>query len=357
MLTYLSLCSGIEAASVAWQPLGWQPVAFAEIEPFPCAVLAHHYPHVPNLGDMTTIDGSKYRGTVDLIVGGTPCQSFSVAGKRGGISDPRGALALAFVELVRDVSPRWIVWENVPGVFSSGGGADFKAFANALVDIGYPVAWRVLDAQYFGVPQRRRRVYIVGYLGDWRPAAAVLFEPHSLRGNHSPRRKKAKDIAGAFTSCAYSGGLGCRPEGAANGHFVPQYEKVARTLTNRHDGSPCYDRGPNIVATPINTQVELRHKALGERTGLGIGKEGDPAFTLQGSHSHAVHNHKQGVRRLTPLECERLQGFPDHYTDVPHKGKIAAGAPRYRAIGNSMAVPVMRWIEERIGAVSGGIAG
>lgn len=296
MIRYLSLCSGIEAASVAWQQLGWQPVAFAEIEPFPCAVLAHHYPDVPNLGDMTAIDGSNYRGTIDLIVGGTPCQSFSVAGKRGGISDPRGALAFAFVELVRDVSPRWIIWENVPGVFSSGEGADFKAFATALVQCGYHVAWRVLDAQYFGVPQRRRRVYLVGHFGDWRPAAAVLFEPHSLRGHSAPRKKKAQNLAGTVDASlgrnrgagtppgvitqALTGriGTGSDDNKAQGGFYLPeivsqamsckwakgtsgpagdehhnliatsQYGEIAGALTSRNDGSPCHDRGPTIVA-------------------------------------------------------------------------------------------------------------
>lgn len=159
-MRYLSLCSGIEAATVAWRSLGWQPVAFAEIEPFPCAVLKHHYPEIPNLGDITRIDGSRYRGAVDLVVGGTPCQDFSIAGQRAGLAGERGGLALVFTQILSVVRPEWVVWENVPGVFSTNGGRDFGAFLRALDDIGYSCAWRVLDAQFFGVPQRRRRVYI-----------------------------------------------------------------------------------------------------------------------------------------------------------------------------------------------------
>ena len=174
-IRYLSVCAGIEAFSVAARGLPFEPVAFSEIEPFPCAVLAHHYPDVPNLGDMTKIDGRKYRGAVDLIVGGTPCQDFSVAGKRAGMAGERGSLALDYIYLVDEVSPRWIVWENVPGVLSSNGGKDFARFVRNLGECGYGWAYRVLDAQYFGVPQRRRRVILVGYFGDWRPAAAVLF--------------------------------------------------------------------------------------------------------------------------------------------------------------------------------------
>ena len=189
VLRYLSVCSGIEAATVAWGPLGWKPVAFSEVERFPCAVLAHHYPEVPNLGDMTKIDGRKYRGTVDLLVGGTPCQDFSVAGKRAGLSGERSGLALDFIRLAREITSRWILWENVPGCLSTNGGIDFGYFAQALAECGYHLAYRILDAQFFGVPQRRRRVFLVGHLGDWRPAAAVLFEPHSLRRDTSQGRK------------------------------------------------------------------------------------------------------------------------------------------------------------------------
>ena len=173
-MRYLSVCSGIEAATVAWHHMGWKPVYFSEIEPFPSAVLAHHYPFVTNLGDMTKFQEWP-DAKVDLLVGGTPCQSFSVAGLRKGLQDPRGNLALTYLAIADKYRPRWLVWENVPGVLSSNGGRDFGAFLGALAELGYGFAYRVLDAQYFGLAQRRARVFVVGHLGDWRRAAAVLF--------------------------------------------------------------------------------------------------------------------------------------------------------------------------------------
>ena len=194
-MRFLSVCSGIEAASVAWTPLGWEAVAFSEIEPFPCAVLAHHYPSVPNWGDMTKFQEWP-DADVDLLCGGTPCQSFSVAGLRKGLADPRGNLMLTFGAIAAKYRPRWLVWENVPGVLSSNGGRDFGAFLGMLGQLGYGFAYRVLDAQYFGVPQRRRRVFVVGCLGDWRRAAAVLFERQSMSGDSAPSREAGKGIAG-----------------------------------------------------------------------------------------------------------------------------------------------------------------
>jgi DNA (cytosine-5)-methyltransferase 1 len=188
---YGSVCSGIEAATVAWHPLGWTPAFFSEIEKFPRAALQHHYPNVPLHGDFTTIKGDEY-GSIDLLVGGTPCQSFSVAGLRK--DDARGNLALEYLRLVDRTQPRWIVWENVPGVLSSNKGRDFGAFLGALVELGYGFAYRVLDAQYFGVAQRRRRVFVVGYVGDWRPATVVLFERESVRGYPASRRKTGEKL-------------------------------------------------------------------------------------------------------------------------------------------------------------------
>jgi len=195
-MRFLSLCSGIEAASVAWATLGWKAAAFAEIEAFPSAVLAHHYPDVPNLGDITKFKEWPDLGAIDLICGGTPCQSFSVAGLRKGLADPRGNLALTFLAIVDRYRPRYVVWENVPGVLSSDGGRDFAAFLGGLGQLGYGWAYRVLDAQHVrvdgfprAVPQRRRRVFVVGYLGDWRRAAAVLSEPESVLGHTPPRRE------------------------------------------------------------------------------------------------------------------------------------------------------------------------
>jgi DNA (cytosine-5)-methyltransferase 1 len=190
-MNYVSLCDGIGAVHVAWQPLGWRCLWTSEIEAFPIAVVEHHW-KLPNLGDMTKIDGKKaveQYGQPDLVCGGTPCQSFSVAGLRKGMADPRGNLALVFLRLVDTLRPRWVVWENVPGVLSSGQGRDFGSFLGALGQFGYGFAYRVLDAQFFGVPQRRRRVFVVGCLGDWRRAAAVLFERESLSGNPAPSRE------------------------------------------------------------------------------------------------------------------------------------------------------------------------
>ena len=207
-MRYGSVCSGIEAATAAWHHLGWEAAFFSEIEAFPSAVLTHHYPTVPLHGDFTTIEKNQY-GKIDLLVGGTPCQSFSVAGLRGGLDDERGNLALEFCRLAQREQPRWIVWENVPGVLSSNGGRDFGSILGALEDLGYGLAYRVLDAQYFGVAQRRRRVFVVGYLGDWRPAAAVLFERHSMSGHPAPSREARKEAArNAAVSTHECGGIG-----------------------------------------------------------------------------------------------------------------------------------------------------
>lgn len=225
-MKYASVCSGVEAASLAWGYLGWEPAWFSEIEPFPCAVLKERFPGVPNLGDMTKIkvenlengdqrftDGNgtvvDVPGGVDLLVGGTPCQGFSVAGKQGGLQDDRSVLCLTFCQLLADMQPRWFVWENVPGVFSTGGGEDFKAFLRKVNEVGYCCGWRVLDAQYTrvdgfprAIPQRRRRVFVIGHLGDeWQYPAEVLFEPTSMPWNTPPRRIKGKGFAGNAERC------------------------------------------------------------------------------------------------------------------------------------------------------------
>jgi len=359
-MRYLSVCSGIEAATVAWHPLGWKPVAFSEIEKFPSRVLAHHYPDVPNLGDMTKYEEWDF-GAIDLFVGGTPCQSFSVAGLRKGLDDPRGNLMLTFGAIANRFRPRWLVWENVPGVLSSNGGRDFGSFLGMLGKLGYGFAYRVLDAQYFGVAQRRRRVFVVGHFGDWRRAAAVLFERHSLQGHPVPSRETRKDITEcAGTLTANGGGLN-RPAGNANEldfcviakqptaaaqpvfsydmkqHHSPQLSDSVQLTTQ----DCCFVRGdtPLVqhVAQPVafaqNTRDEVREMpyvgALAAQSGM-----------KQTSYIRTAMQ----VRRLTPVECERLQGFPDNYTNIPK----AADGPRYKALGNSMAVPVMRWIGKRI---------
>ena len=244
-MRYISLFSGIEAASVAWHPLGWETVAFAEIAPFPSAVLAHRFPDVPNLGDITKVDWSAYRGSADLVCGGSPCQSFSVAGLRKGLADPRGNLALEYLRAVDGVRPEWVVWENVPGVLSADGGRAFGTFLGGLAELGYGFAYRVLDAQYVrveshprAVPQRRRRVFVVGCLGDWRRAAAVLLERESLRGHTPPRREAGARVA-ALTSTGV-GASGADDNQAQAGHLIPEVSNAL--CSNDYKGSKA-DKG------------------------------------------------------------------------------------------------------------------
>lgn len=579
MIRYLSVCSGIEAATVAWEPLGWEPAAFSEIEPFPRAVLKHHYPDVALHGDFTTIEANQY-GPIDLLVGGTPCQSFSIAGLRKGLGDDRGNLALEFLRLAQRKRPRWVLWENVPGVFSSLShdapdscppdidldGPDvpedgeeivvedeydadenhaFSCFLAGLSELGYGLAWRVLDAQYVrvdgfarAVPQRRRRVFVVGYLGDWRRAAAVLLERESLRRDSPPCRKpgqgfaadvvssltasgrgveragetrgqdpvvavhapivspalKARDskgpssdgdgdgdgdgaplvahslraegfdasedgtergtpivpvqgystsgvgywrdgvgplrareqeshehlVAGTICKDSFSGGAGGRPEGAAANHFIPVAQKTNEGMAdwrcpscgegNAADWYPtcewcnwedktdqtiafdCKASGRNGFAVG---EVAPTLRAMGSRTNhQNAGGQVAVAYDLRGREGGALpegpHDTanirassggssrsyvqtEMAVRRLTPRECERLQGFPDDFTLIPTgprkkleadylaylratypdldeetARRLAADGPRYKALGNSMAVNVMRWIGERI---------
>ena len=567
-MKYLSVCAGIEAATCAWHHMGWEPVAFSEIEKFPSAVLAHHYPNVPNWGDMTKFKGWP-DANIDVLVGGTPCQSFSVAGLRKGLDDPRGNLMLTYLAIAQRYRPEWLVWENVPGVLSSEGGRDFAALLRGLDELGYGWAYRVLDAQYFGVAQRRRRVFVVGYVGDWHRAAAVLFERHSLSGHPAPSRQARKGIAPGAANGTRTGGWPAEvsptlnacfgsKQGQENQHinggagmFVPvafdafnqtdtgdlsktvaarsdqdtaslvsgcwwDGEDVAPTLTkqnangaqrmpdkanfgavlqpahtfkvrggcegggkgylgseeaaftvattqdqwlaqpvagtlgnrglrshteldghgayipvaiqgtvigrsehagpqgsgaddsgamftltktdvhavafgvgeqpdighclrsgaskadkhesttyvaqpvpydffqitapvNRHDSSSCADRGMDVVA------VAMRE------SGQGYWMEDVVAGTIDanmGTSGHSnrpavIKQHAMQVRRLTPVECERLQGFPDGYTNIPWRNKPESpDGPRYKALGNSMAVPVMRWIGERINEVN-----
>ena len=546
-MIYGSVCSGIEAASVAWHPLGWRASFLSEIEAFPRAVLAHHYPDTPLHGDFTTIAAGQY-DPIDLLVGGTPCQSFSIAGLRGGLDDDRGNLALEYLRLAQRLRPRWLVWENVPGVFSSAshvapdlcppnidldagdGPADgeevvvedhydadeshaFSCILAGFSELGYGFAYRVLDAQFVGVAQRRRRVFVVGYLGDWRRAAAVLFERHSLSGNPAPRRETRKDLAPTI-SARPTGGGGLGADFDLDGgvihcpDFVPQamsskwakgssgpsgpsgdeianlvavnaatayrvagdgaaYHEGDATapLTTGTDssasivafdttqitssanysspkaGDPCHplaagahapavafsimpmnsgkdfkgretdvaqpvmaagpaggNQGGDYIVHPINPNA-LRGDSQAKTPsmdaagvmrlrdpGLGVGADGDPADTLQaagpGAVAFALRGREGGampeiegdgdrigalraasggssrdyvatsaVRRLTPRECERLQGFPDDYTLIPYRKGQAADGPRYKALGNSMAVPVMAWIGQRIATV------
>jgi DNA (cytosine-5)-methyltransferase 1 len=339
-MRYLSVCSGIEAATVAWHHMGWQPVAFSDIEPFPSAVLAHHYPHVPNLGDMTKFEEWNLE-SVELLVGGTPCQSFSVAGLRKGLADPRGNLMLTFLAIAQRQRPRWIVWENVPGVLSSNGGRDFGTFLGALGELGYGFAYRVLDAQWFGVAQRRRRVFVVGYLGDWQRPAKVLFESESVCRDTPPSREAGQEVAKRLTA-----GVGK--------HYDPETEtlpigfgaQMSNPQTDMDLMQTLNAKNPMAVAQPVAIGLDEEQNARID--GFGTLK----ARTEGGGFEGSVMTPAMQVRRLTPIECERLQGFPDNYTNIPWRKKPESpDGSRYKALGNSMAVPVMRWIGERINEV------
>ena len=372
-MRYLSVCAGIEAATVAWHHMGWEAAGFSEIEKFPSQVLDHHYPNVPKLGDMT-----RYKewdiGTIDLLVGGTPCQSFSVAGLRKGMADPRGNLALVYCGILDHFRPKWFVWENVPGVLSSNGGRDFGSFLGALAELGYGVAYRVLDAQWFGVAQRRRRVFVVGYLGDWRRAAAVLFESQSLRRDLAPSREAGQKVAPTVVQGPpYSRTGNERVEcdaivamahGQANAEI--RTDGACPTLTCVHE-APIALAENTIGRQPMNggNAVEPMHDVAPcltktDRHGVAQVVHGtqDPCVSdiafAQGRNNGGenVLVQPMAVRRLTPVECERLQGFPDGYTDIQPNGKPTPDGPRYKALGNSMAVPVMKWIGERIDTIS-----
>jgi DNA (cytosine-5)-methyltransferase 1 len=537
-MNYLSVCSGIEAATVAWHPLGWKAVGFSEIEKFPSQVLAHHYSDVPNLGDMTKFKEWNLESNVDVFVGGTPCQSFSVAGLRKGLDDPRGNLMLTYLAIANQYRPKWLVWENVPGVLSSNGGRDFATFLGGLGELGYGFAYRVLDAQYFGVAQRRRRVFVVGYLGDWRRAAAVLFERHSLSWDIAPSREKRKSSSPSTRAGSPNGSQTIGPlmardyKGFCNQDFqdgrglvlehdcgvelsgplsardykdagtdginknsakmIPVYslqgagktsqnsqgscwnEDISFTLnrldvhgiaqpipfgvSEKPDVSHCLRSGASkadkhesttYIAQPISFDMaQITSKVNGTRVEPGLpvstlakgiqmhvaqpiffeprSPDGVPRIypmdgasptlnTMQGGglqpcvthavgtdlyngaitgdvaatmsthggdgtgtgptvmqpigfeanmslqqpstggvfqtltrRTHASVNVNMAVRRLSPVECERLQGFPDNYTDIMPKGKTTPDGPRYKALGNSMAVPVMAWIGKRI---------
>lgn len=552
-MKYISIFSGIEAATVAWQPFRWKPIAFSEIDPFPSAVLQHHYPNIPNLGDITKIDWSPYVGAADIVVGGSPCQSFSIAGKREGLAGASG-LMYEYIRAVRELRPRWFVWENVPGALTSEQGGAYRQLLSEMDALGYGLAWRVLDAQFFGVAQRRERVFLVGSLGTMC-SAEVLFERESMSWDHQSSRQKRQALTEEAQGCVGTADhdSGCLTPGETQSRrvyptsgvyptlstreksgqnqesvFTQFGDDVAGTLTARYDSSPCVDRGANVVVderdkiylcqtaqtgsngklvkqddvmntldrtnstavaaldfNPTDARLRYAHddvsQTLTARAGtggnqvplvqvqpvaflynqgskarsLGLGEisptlktdhnpvvafaqnqcdDSRDAGTLvvrQGAEqqtyicradgqtnamtsvnlaptltSHAkkdppliypaedstredepvtlqirggkpgggkgaliqhdmhatlpTHNtqtlitgdHEERgltVRRLTPRECERLQGFSDDYTDVPYRNKEhAPDGARYKALGNSMAVPVMRWIGERI---------
>lgn len=444
-MRYGSVCSGIEAATMAWHGLGWEPAFFSEIEAFPKAVLAHRYPETPCHGDFTTIGSDDY-GAIDLLVGGTPCQSFSVAGLRKGMDDDRGNLALEFIKLIDRKRPEWVVWENVPGVLSSNSGKDFGSFLGALAEIGYGFAYRVLDAQFFGVAQRRRRVFVVANATSWQRAAAVLFERESVFGDFEAGRKAREEAARgvgsgidsrvwpAETACtlnaAFGSKLGLEDQHINGGAslFVPDVVGALCARTGRSMSVQDADQS-HIVCQPIalaGNTIGRKPENGGNHTGYD---DSGTCYTLTAADRHGVSyatTHRMindgvldnvsgtlpaslgtggvdmatkpmaleqkvavcfaqnsrnelrempysgalsanpgmkqtsyvragsVVRRLTPTECERLQGFPDDFTLIPYRNKSAANCPdgpRYKALGNSMAVPVMKWIGERIQTV------
>lgn len=424
-ITYGSVCSGMEAAHLAWSPLGWKCAFVSEIDKTPCDLLAQRLPDVPNFGDMTKFKEWP-NASIDVLVGGTPCQSFSVAGLRRGLDDPRGSLMLTYGAIAKRYQPRWIVWENVPGVLSSNAGRDFGAFLGMLAELGYGFAYAVLDAQYFNLAQRRARVFVVGYLGDWRPPAAVLFEPESLRGDSPPRRQAGERPAPTIAARTRGGGgLGTDFDcdgglvshtlmGKPNDSQDPTMQTYV-THSLRADGFDASEDGTGR-GTPLVPVYAIQGGATRENPDSGpdgIGVRGDGcAYTLEarqevqavafsckdhgadagdtsptlramghdGSHPNAggqvavAFDARQSdviqygdmtgpldtngssialqidwaVRRLTPTECERLQGTPDGWTAITRKGKQIADGPRYKMLGNSFAVPVVRWIGERI---------
>ena len=429
-MNYISLFSGIEAASVAWASLGWNPVAFSEIEPFCCDLLAKRFPDVPNLGDVAGVDWTEYEGSVDVVIGGSPCQAFSMAGRRLGLMDERGQLMLEFVRCVREAKPRWVIWENVTGVLSQDEGRAFGTLLGELEDCGYALAWRVLDAQFFGVPQRRRRVFLVGHPVPGC-AAGVLFEPDCMRGdNPSSREARALLAAGAQDRPAGSYTLKLRHTGSpcpGGGSGPLIQDDLSATLATSQDqvlfqsnvlpidttqvtdprngsnpqwGDPCH----TMSAQGHTPAVCIGFSAGQSATAGSVAAQDEVAPTLRAAESgtnqvpsvaYAISGNIIGrsapivaangyiVRRLMPVECERLQGFPDGWTDIyggetreridwgkcpdefdDPEGYVAfiknpptvvetgtPDAPRYKACGNSMAVPVINHIGRRIEAV------
>ena len=456
MITFGSGCSGIEAASVAWEPIGFKPVWFSQFDPehdyskgpdYPSAVLQHHWPHIPNLGDLTAVRHQIELGydAPDVFVAGTPCQAYSVAGKREGLADERGALTLEYVKILDTIDeqrkqqgkPAAIgLWENVPGVLSSKdnafgcflgdlAGEDCELFppgkrwSNAGCVFGpkRTVAWRVIDAQYFGVAQRRRRVFVVASAREGFDPVELLFEFEGMRRDSAPSRE-AGSVVAALTANGV-GTCGADDNQGQAGHLIPAVD-VCPTLRaggnatggDRPPGTDVDTAESLLVAMTVHgtqdpdTNLELAHtlgrnqgqenavfaqcvtgdithtlKADGFDASEDDTDRGQPivpvAFSSKDYGGDATENmsptlracghadsHANGgappavaypilevsmaVRRLTPVECERLQGFPDGYTDIPYRGKPAADGPRYKAIGNSKAIPVVAWLGKRI---------
>ena len=399
-MRYLSLFSGIDAASVAWEPLGWEPVAFAEIEKGPCRVLAERWPAVRNLGDVTQVTEWDVMGLghIDVVIFGSPCQDLSIAGKQKGLTGERSGLFHVGLSIARWSRARWVLWENVFGAFSSCAGRDFATVVGSMAgcDVAVPpkgwgnegavvgqeamVEWSTLDAQWFGVAQRRRRVFALADFGDWRSRPPVLLEPESLRGDSAPSRSTGQGAtgstaAGAGVDGVLSGVAMCLNAGGVNRLDAEPQTLVAQTFACQGIGaysssSPLLTSGmdlgagcESLIAFHHNAQVDQMN--FDPHTAACLTTSQQAAVCLTGQVTHALNTCNNGkgssedgtgrgtpivaygpsVRRLTETECERLQGFPDGHTDVG----LSSGA-RYKALGNSMAVPVIRWIGRKIEA-------
>jgi len=397
-MIYGSVCSGIEAASQAWKPRGWEAAFFSEIEKFPSAVLAHHYgsnmpdePYsqngVPNYGDMTKFEEWPDHA-IDLLVGGTPCQDFSIAGLRKGLEGLRGQLMLTYLAIARRYRARWLVWENVPGVLSSNGGQDFASFLGLAAGVAitppadgwknagiikgyrnaYGLAYRVLDTQYVrthrfprALPQRRRRVFVIGYLGDWRRAAAVLFERHGLQGNPAPRREAGKGVAPTLNARTKGGGGLGTDLAKANDSLDCSLETYVPEVTGALNTANGKTRpGDTLQCACSGFTLPVAFDCKGTEVQTAIDGVAPPLRSMghlnshQNAGGHAAISGKFGVRRLTPIETGRLQGFPDGHTAIPWRGKPADQCPdghQWKAHGNSMSVNVKDWLGERIDAV------
>lgn len=434
-MRYLSLFSGIEAATQAWESLGWECVAVSEIEPFPCAVLEHHYPNVPNLGDVTKITEQQIKdlGRIDLIVFGSPCQNLSVAGNRKGFAGEQSSLFYAAMEIIkhakRHCGARFALWENVPGAFSSNKGADFTEVVKhmaGLNDLDTPtngwgkegaavganglLEWSVLDAQWFGLAQRRKRVFAIVDFGDWASRSPILLERESLRGDSAPSREAREDFTadvatsiaarcfdkqriGQYAENNVASTCSARDYKDASDLIVCHGTQDPITNTETAYAMGCNNGQENVIAfsepsraraldvftdaEPVPTltarmgtggnnmtmvcqnAIAIAGNIIGRTDGNGGNGNGfdesGACYTLTTNDRHAVQ-YQTTVRRLTPIECERLQGFPPNFTKIPYRGKSVDECPngaRYKALGNSMAVNVMAWIGKRIQQTQG----
>ena len=396
-MNYATVCSGAEAFGPAWHALGLRPVFHAEIEAHASAVLRYQYPTVPNYGDFTQIatpDGPQPTRPVQLLCGGTPCQTYSVAGLRQGLDSYKGGLTLEFVRLARRLDAQWLLWENVPGVLSSDGGRAFGTFLGTLAECGYGFAYRVLDLQHFGCPQRRKRVFLVAHSGgDWQSCAQVLFESESLRGNPAPSRQAGQDVTGTPSRRAGGGGgigtptaynvafcdaNGSRPDRPNGGMYVQQIDRhktltagvpvetlLVETVTEYAGNAEGSAGLPFLTVSNIGKMVNNQTPLLtvtacfkqGAGAGAGsIGYQENIAPTLTGASSGTQQSpallHQSAVRRLVPIETERLMGWADDWTryGINVKGLTyeLADGPRYRICGNGWGEPPVSWLAARI---------